>query len=44
MRGGTGAVSGVRMDYLVSVLHKKEWNERVKIAAGPNMISLSVRF
>jgi membrane-associated phospholipid phosphatase len=39
-----GAAVGFAIGYLVPVLHKKEWSERVKVAAGPNMVSLSVRF
>ena len=39
-----GAAVGFAVGYLVPVLHKKEWGDRVQVAAGPNMISLNLRF
>lgn len=39
-----GAAVGFAVGYLVPVLHKKERSDRVSVAAGPNMISLSLRF
>jgi membrane-associated phospholipid phosphatase len=39
-----GAAVGFAIGYLVPALHKKEWGDRVQIAAGPGMVSLNLRF
>ena len=39
-----GAAVGFAVGYLVPVLHKKERGDRVQVAAGPNMISINLRF
>jgi membrane-associated phospholipid phosphatase len=39
-----GAAVGFAIGYLVPVLHKKGRSDRVQVAAGPNMISLNLRF
>jgi len=39
-----GAAVGFAIGYLVPVLHKKGWSDRVQVAAGPNMVTLNLRF
>ncbi len=39
-----GAAVGFAIGYLVPVLHRKGGGDRVRVAAGPNMVSLDLRF
>jgi len=39
-----GAAVGFAIGYLVPVLHKKNGSDRVQVAAGPNMVTLNLRF
>lgn len=39
-----GAAVGFAIGYLVPILHKKEWSDRVQVAVGPNVVSLNLRF
>ena len=39
-----GAAVGFAIGYLVPVLHKKGSSDRVQVVAGPNMVTLSLRF
>lgn len=39
-----GAAVGFAIGYLVPVLHKKGWSERVQVAAGPGLVGLNLRF
>ncbi len=39
-----GAAVGFAIGYLIPVFHKKEWSDRLKIAAGPGGLSLSFAF
>jgi membrane-associated phospholipid phosphatase len=39
-----GAAVGFAIGYLVPVLHKKDRGDRVQIAAGPGLVSLTLRF
>jgi len=39
-----GAAVGFAVGYLVPVLHKKGSSDRVQVAAGPNMVTLNLRF
>lgn len=39
-----GAAAGFAIGYLVPVLHKKEWSDRLTVAAGPGLVRLALRF
>jgi hypothetical protein len=35
---------GFAIGYLVPVLHKKGYGDRVQVAAGPGLVALNLRF